>query len=43
MAGYFVGLSFEEAADVLGISVPTANRDRAHARAWLHQEIASNR
>ncbi len=38
---YFVGLSFEEAADVLGISVPTANRDWAYARAWLHAEIST--
>ena len=37
---YFAGLSFEETAEVLGISVPTANRDWAYARAWLHQEIA---
>lgn len=37
---YFAGLSFEEAADALGISVPTANRDWAYARAWLHQEIS---
>jgi RNA polymerase sigma factor (TIGR02999 family) len=36
---YFVGLSIEEAAGVLGISVPTANRDWAYARAWLHTEI----
>ena len=36
------GLSFEETADVLGISVPTANRDWAYARAWLHQEIGGN-
>jgi RNA polymerase sigma factor (TIGR02999 family) len=36
---YFVGLSFDETAAVLGISVPTANRDWAYARAWLHQEI----
>lgn len=36
---YFVGLSFEETADVLGISVPTAKRDWAYARAWLHREI----
>jgi RNA polymerase sigma factor (TIGR02999 family) len=38
---YFVGFSFEETADVLGISVPTAKRDWAYARAWLHQEIGS--
>jgi RNA polymerase sigma factor (TIGR02999 family) len=36
---YFVGFSFEEVAEVLGISVPTAKRDWAYARAWLHQEI----
>ena len=38
---YFAGLSFEETAEVLGISVPTAHRDWAYARAWLHQEIGS--
>jgi RNA polymerase sigma factor (TIGR02999 family) len=36
---YFVGFSFEETAQVLGISLPTAKRDWAYARAWLHQEI----
>ena len=36
---YFVGFSFEEAAEALSISVPTAKRDWAYARAWLHQEI----
>ncbi len=36
---YFVGLTFEEAADVLGISVITAKRDWAYARAWLHHAI----
>src|SRR6186713_2521651 len=39
---YFVGFSFEETAEVLGISVPTAKRDWAYARAWLHQEIAAD-
>ncbi len=37
---YFAGLSFEEIAEALGISVPTAHRDWAYARAWLHQEIS---
>lgn len=37
---YFVGLSFEEAAALLGISVPTAKRDWAYARAWLHETIS---
>ncbi len=36
---YFVGLTFEEAASLLGISVPTAERDWAYARAWLRVEI----
>ena len=40
---YFVGLTFEEAADVLGVAVPTAKRDWAYARAWLFQEISQNR
>ena len=39
---YFVGFSFEETAEALGISVPTAKRDWAYARAWLHQEIGSD-
>lgn len=36
---YFVGLTHEEAADALGISVRTAKYYWAHARAWLFQEI----
>jgi len=36
---YFVGLGFEETAEILGISVPTAKREWAYARAWLHQAI----
>ena len=36
---YFVGVSFDEAAAVLGISVPTAKREWAYARAWLHHAI----
>jgi RNA polymerase sigma factor (TIGR02999 family) len=32
---YFTGLSFEEAASVLGIAVPTAKEWWAYARAWL--------
>jgi RNA polymerase sigma factor (TIGR02999 family) len=38
---YFVGLSFEEAAEVLGVSARTAARDWAFARAWLHREIGA--
>ncbi len=36
---YFTGLTLEEAADVLGISHPTAKRDWAFARGWLRREI----
>ncbi|ACB75704.1 ECF-type sigma factor [Opitutus terrae] len=36
---YFAGLTLEEAAEVLGISVRTAKRDWAYARAWLFNEI----
>ena len=32
---YFIGLSVEETAEVLGISAPTAKRYWAYARAWL--------
>ena len=32
---YFVGLTIEEAAEVVGISAPTAKRDWTYARAWL--------
>jgi len=40
---YFVGMTFEEAAEVLGISVATAKRHWAYARAWLYAEIQSSR
>jgi RNA polymerase sigma factor (TIGR02999 family) len=36
---YFAGLSMQEAADALGISVRTAGRDWAYARAWLYEYI----
>jgi RNA polymerase sigma factor (TIGR02999 family) len=36
---YFVGLTLIEAAAVLGISVPTAQRDWNYARVWLFTEI----
>ena len=39
---YFTGLSSEEAAQVLGISVRTAARDWDFARAWLHREIRNS-
>lgn len=36
---YFVGLTLEEAAEVLGISLRTAKRDWTYARAWLFNEV----
>jgi RNA polymerase sigma factor (TIGR02999 family) len=36
---YFAGLTMEEAAAALGMSLATANRAWRYARAWLHQEI----
>jgi RNA polymerase sigma factor (TIGR02999 family) len=37
---YFVGMTFAEAAEALGIAVPTAKEWWAYARAWLRVEIA---
>lgn len=36
---YFAGLPIEGAAEALGISVRTANRHWAYARAWLYQQL----
>jgi RNA polymerase sigma factor (TIGR02999 family) len=36
---YFVGLTLDEAAEVLGISARTADNYWAHARAWLFREL----
>jgi RNA polymerase sigma factor (TIGR02999 family) len=36
---FFGGMTFEEIADVLGISVPTVKRHWASARAWLSREL----
>jgi RNA polymerase sigma factor (TIGR02999 family) len=36
---YFVGLTLEESAEVLGISVRTAKRDWVYARTWLYNEV----
>lgn len=36
---YFAGMTIHEAAEVLGISEPTAKRYWAYARAWLYREI----
>ncbi len=37
---FFVGMTIEETADALAISVRTANRHWAYARAWLYQELS---
>jgi DNA-directed RNA polymerase specialized sigma24 family protein len=36
---YFAGLTAEQAALALGISLRTANRHWAYARAWLYQRL----
>jgi len=40
---HFVGLTSEQAAEVLGISKATADREWAFARAWLFREIKRTR
>ncbi|SPE51236.1 RNA polymerase, sigma-24 subunit, ECF subfamily [Verrucomicrobia bacterium] len=37
---YFVGMTVQEAAEILGISADTAKDYSAHARAWLFREIS---
>src|SRR5262245_22554013 len=37
---YFAGLTIEQAAEALGISVRTANRHWAYAKAWLYQQLS---
>lgn len=37
---FFVGLTRQEAAEVLGISVATADNDWAYAKGWLKAELA---
>lgn len=39
---YFAGLSMEEAAGALGVSLATAKRHWAYARAWLYGQIRGN-
>ncbi len=39
---YFAGMTLEEAATVLGVSVRTAHRYWDYARAWLHHEIGTS-
>jgi RNA polymerase sigma factor (TIGR02999 family) len=37
---FFGGLSLEEAAEVLGVSLSTVRRDWRLAQAWLHQQLS---
>jgi RNA polymerase sigma factor (TIGR02999 family) len=39
---YFGGLSIEETAEVLGVSIATVNRQWRLAKAWLYREISGN-
>ena len=36
---YFAGLTMAEAVEVIGVSVRTADRQLAFARAWLFRDI----
>lgn len=40
---FFAGLSEEETAQALGVSLRTAQRDWMRARAWLHDDLAGTR
>ena len=40
---YFAGLTGEEAAEILGISPRTADRQWVFARAWLRREIQAGK
>ncbi len=37
---YFVGMTIEESAESLQISITTAKRDWSFAKAWLHRELS---
>jgi DNA-directed RNA polymerase specialized sigma24 family protein len=37
---FFAGLSREEAAQVLGVSIATADNDWAYAKGWLQVELS---
>ena len=39
---YFAGLTADQAADSLGISLRTANRHWAYAKAWLYQHLSEH-
>ena len=37
---YFVGLTTSQSAEILNVSLPTANRHWSYARSWLFREIS---
>mgnify|MGYP001796097800 CR=1 FL=1 len=37
---FFGGLSLQETAEALNVSVATVRRDWSMARAWLHRELS---
>jgi len=39
---YFAGLTAEQAAEVLGVSLPTANRHWRFARSWLYDQLSGD-
>ena len=39
---YFAGLTADQAADALGVSLRTANRHWAYAKAWLYQQLSEH-
>ena len=39
---YFAGLTLEQTAEAMGISLRTANRHWAYARAWLYQRLSES-
>lgn len=40
---YFIGMTIEETAEILGVSTPTAKRDWTFAKAWLYRELDQQR
>ncbi len=39
---FFVGMNFEQAAKVLGVSASTVSRDWVFTRTWLQREMTGN-
>jgi DNA-directed RNA polymerase specialized sigma24 family protein len=39
---YFAGLSMPEAAEMLGLSLRTAERNWSYAKTWLHRALSAS-